>query len=130
MIRLSALAILVLTALAAVARADAELTMQDLQALDRQKQWAELLDAADRGKPGARTADWARLASAAATGVGGQIERAGASGRRQASGLIAVVPAAERKYAFLVGDAGYVGAKAKALAGVVTACERGAAGRC
>jgi hypothetical protein len=130
MIRLSALAVLAAAALATAARADAELTMQDLQALDRQKQWTELLDAADRVKPGARTADWARLITGAATRVVEQIERASASGLRQAGGLIAVVPAAERKYAFLVGDAGYVGAKAKALAGVVTACERGAAPGC
>jgi hypothetical protein len=128
MIRLSVLAVVAAAALATAARADAELTMQDLQALDRQKQWTEVLDAADRVKPGARTADWARLITAAATRVVEQIERASASGLRQAGGLIAVVPAAERKYAFLVGDAGYVGAKAKALAGVVTACERGARG--
>jgi hypothetical protein len=126
MTRLLAL-VLATAALTTVARADAELTMHDLQALDRQKQWTELLDAADRVKPGARTADWAKLITTAATRVVEQIERAGASGLRQAGGLVAVVPAAERKYAFLVGDAGYVGAKARALAGVVTACERGAA---
>ena len=57
MTRLSlALAIHVLAATAA--RADSDLSMQDLQALDKQKQWTELLDAADRVKPSARTADW------------------------------------------------------------------------
>jgi len=124
-----ALAVALLLA-AALARADAELSMQDLQALDRQKQWTELLDAADRVKPAARTPDWTRLVTAAATHVAEQIERAGASGLRQAGSLAAVVPAAERKYAFLVGDAGYLDAKGKALHGVVTACEREAIAGC
>ena len=52
-----ALALAILLA-APRARADSELSMQDLQALDKQKQWTELLDAADRVKPSARTADW------------------------------------------------------------------------
>lgn len=122
------LAILVLAAPAA--RADTELSMQDLQALDRQHQWTELLDAADRVKPAARTADWTRLVSAAASHVAEQIERAGTSGLRQAERLLAVVPAAERKYGFLVTDAGYLEAKGKALHGVVTACHREALAGC
>jgi hypothetical protein len=132
MIRLSPILAVVATAAltAPAARADTELSMQDLQALDRQKQWVELLDAADRVKPAARTADWARLITAAATRIAEQIERAGATGLRQAGSLISVVPAAEHKYAFLVSDAGYLGAKAKALQGVVTACERGAISGC
>jgi hypothetical protein len=131
MTRLSpVLAVVATAALAVPARADTELSMQDLQALDRQKQWVELLDAADRVKPAARTADWARLVTAAATHVAEQIERAGATGLRQAGSLISVVPVAEHKYAFLVSDAGYLGAKAKALQGVVTACERGAISGC
>ena len=96
MTRLSlVLAMFAIHALAATAaHADSELSMQDLHALERQKQWTELLDAADRVKPAARTADWARLITAAATRVVEQIERAGASGLRQAGSLVAVVPAA------------------------------------
>jgi hypothetical protein len=132
MTRLSlVLAMFAIHALAATAaRADSELSMQDLHALERQKQWTELLDAADRVKPAARTADWARLITAAATRVVEQIERAGASGLRQAGSLVAVVPAAERKYGFLVTDAGYLDAKGKALQGVVTACDRPAISGC
>ena len=107
---------------ATAARADAELSMQDLQALDKQKQWSELLEAADRVKPAARTADWTRLVTVAATRVAEQIERDSTSGLRQIDGLVRVVPAAERKYGFLVTDAGYLGAKGKALQGVATAC--------
>lgn len=110
--------------------ADSELSMQDLQALDRQHQWSELLEAAARVRPAARTADWTRLVTAAAIHVVEQIERAGTSGLRQAEGLIGVIPAAERRYGFLVGDAGYLGAKGKALQGVVTACEREAIAGC
>ena len=115
---------------ATVAHADAELSMSDLQALDKQKQWSELLDGADRVKPAARTADWARLVTAAATHVAEQIERAGSSGVRQAQRLIELVPAAERSYPFLVTDAGYLDAKAKALHGVATACDHEANARC
>jgi hypothetical protein len=125
------LIILPILALAAVpARADAELSMQDLQALDRQHQWTELLDAADRVKPAARTADWTRLVTAAATHIAEQIERTGTSGLRQAERLIGVVPAAEHRYGFLVADAGYLDAKGKALHGVVTACQREALAGC
>ena len=116
-----------LVAHAGTARADSELSMQDLVALDRQKQWTELLDSADRVKPGARTADWARLVTAAATRVVEQIARASATGLRQASSLVAVVPAAEHRYAFLVTDPGYVDAKARSLAGVVAALADGVA---
>jgi len=125
------LAIQLLAATAArPARADAELSIQDLQALDRQHQWTELLDSADRVKPAARTADWTRLVTAAATHVAEQIERAGSSGLRQAVSLVDVVPAAERKYGFLVGDAGYLDAKARALQGFVTACQHDARSAC
>lgn len=132
MTRLSlVLAIFAIHALAATAaRADSELSMQDLHALERQKQWTELLDAADRVKPAARTPDWMLLVTAAATHVVEDIQRAGASGLRQAASLAGVVPAAEHKYAFLVGDAGYLDAKGKALHGVVTACEREAIAGC
>jgi hypothetical protein len=126
----TSLALTILVLAAAAARADAELSMQDLQALDRQNQWTELLDAADRVKPAARTADWTRLVSAAAIHVAEQIERAGTSGLRQAERLLAVVPAAERRYDFLVTDAGYLAAKGKALGGVVTACHREAHAGC
>jgi hypothetical protein len=115
---------------ATVARADSDLAMQDLVALDKQKQWSELLDSADRVKPSARTADWTRLVTAAATHVAEQIERAGTSGLRQAGSLIGVVPAAERKYGFLVSDAGYLEAKGKALQGIATACQREAISGC
>lgn len=115
---------------ATAAHADSDLSMPDLQALDRQKQWTELLDVADRVKPAARTADWTRLVTAAATQVAAQIERASTSGLQQARSLAGVVPAAERKYAFLVTDAGYLDAKGKALQGVVTACDREAISGC
>jgi hypothetical protein len=120
-------AVVALAALVAVAPdapADSELSMQDLQALDRQNQWTELLDSASRVKPAARTADWARLVTAAATRVVERIAHASASGLRQASSLITIVPAAEHRYTFLVGDAGYLDAKGKALAGVAAACGR------
>jgi hypothetical protein len=123
--------VLTIHVLAATAtRADSDLSMQDLQALAKQKQWNELLDVADRVKPSARTADWTRLVTAAATHVAEQIERAGTSGLRQAANLIGVVPAAEHKYTFLVTDAGYLDAKGKALQGVVTACGREALRGC
>ena len=121
---LALLAFGALVALTPAARADSELSMQDLVALDRQKQWTELLDSADRVKPGARTVDWARLVTTAATRVVEQIARASTTGLRQAGSLLAVVPAAEHKYAFLVGDAAYLDAKARSLAGVVAACGR------
>lgn len=113
-----------LPAITPAARADSELSMQDLVALDRQKQWTELLDSADRVKPAARTADWARLITAAATRVVEQIASASATGLRQAASLVSVVPAAEHRYAFLVADASYLDAKARSLAGVVAACGR------
>lgn len=113
-----------LAAIPPAARADSELSMQDLVALDRQKQWTELLESAGRVKPAARTADWARLVTAAATRVVEQIARASATGLRQAGSLVAVVPAAEHRYAFLVTDASYLDAKARSLAGVVAACGR------
>jgi hypothetical protein len=124
------LLILAIPALVATAHADSELSMQDLKALDAQKQWTELLDVADRVKPAARTADWTRLVAAAATRVAAQIERASTSGLQQARSLAGVVPAAEQKYAFLVTDAGYLDAKGKALQGVVTACDREAISGC
>jgi len=124
----TALAVTVLAATAA--RADADLSIQDLQALDKQQQWSELLDSADHVKPAARTADWTRLVTAAATHIAAQIEQAGTSGLRQASSLVGVVPAAEHKYGFLVRDAGYLAAKAKALQGVATACQRDAISGC
>jgi len=117
-------ALAALAAITPAVRADSELSMQDLVALDRQKQWSELLDSADRVKPGARTADWARLVTAAATRVVEQIARASATGLRQAGSLVAIVPASEHKYAFLVTDAAYLDAKARSLAGVVAACGR------
>jgi hypothetical protein len=128
--RFLVLAIPLVVAAPALARADSELAMPDLQALDRQHQWTELLDAADRVRPAARTPDWTRLVTAAATHVAEQIERAGTSGLRQAERLIAVVPAAEHRYGFLVTDAGYLAAKGRALDGVVTACRREALAGC
>jgi hypothetical protein len=119
-----------LALVATTVRADTELSMQDLQSLDRQKQWTELLTAAERVKPSARTADWTKLVTLAATRVVEQIERASTSGLRQAGHLLDVVPAAERRYSFLVGDAGYLDAKAKALHGMVTACSREALAGC
>jgi hypothetical protein len=104
------------------AHADDELTMQDLVALDKAKQWTELLDHAERVKPAARTADWTKLVTAAATHVVEQIDRASSSGLREAEAMVDVIPAAERRYAFLVTDAHYLDGKAKLLEGVVGAC--------
>lgn len=103
-------------------RADSDLSMPDLFALDKQQHWTELLDSADRVKPAGRTADWTRLVTAAATRVVQQVDRASTSGLREASALVDVVPRAERKYTFLVGDAAYLGAKAMALQSLVAAC--------
>jgi hypothetical protein len=104
------------------AHADDELTMQDLVALDKAKQWTELLDRAERVKPTARTADWTKLVTAAATHVVDQIERASSSGLREAVAMVDVIPAAERRYTFLVTDAHDLDGKAKLLEGVVGAC--------
>ncbi len=117
-----ALAITVIVLAAAAARADSDLSMSDVQALDKQQRWTELLDSAARVKPAARTADWARLVIDAATHVVQQIEGASTSGLREASALVDVVPRAETMYPFLVGDASYLGAKAKALQSLVSAC--------
>ncbi|HEY1550232.1 MAG TPA: hypothetical protein VGG28_20530 [Kofleriaceae bacterium] len=107
---------------ATIARADTELSMPDVQALAKAQQWTELLDRAERVKPSARTADWSRLVTDAATHVVQQIEAASTSGMRAASDLVDVVPRAEHTYPFLVGDAAYLGAKAKALQSLVPAC--------
>ena len=104
------------------AHADDELTMQDLVALDKAKQWTELLDRAERVKPAARTADWTKLVTAAATHVVEQIDRASSSGLREAAAMVEVVPAAERRYTFLLSDAHYLDGKAKLLDGVTGAC--------
>ncbi len=117
-----ALAIAVFTFVATLARADTELSMPDVQALAKAQQWTELLDRAERVKPAARTADWARLVTDAATHVVQQIEAASTSGWRAASDLADVVPRAEHAYPFLVTDAAYLGAKAKALQSLVPAC--------
>jgi hypothetical protein len=112
------------------AHADDELTMQDLVALDKAKQWTELLDHAERVKPAARTADWTKLVTAAATHVVEQIERASSSGLREAAAMVDVIPAAERRYTFLVTDAHYLDGKAKLLEGVVATCSHDASSGC
>jgi len=107
-----------------------ELAMQDIQALDKQQAWIELLDAAVRVKPSARTADWTRLVTSAATHVVEQIDRESDSGLRAAAKLIEVVPAAEHNYAFLRTDKGYLAGKAKAVQRVVVMCEAPDVGGC
>jgi hypothetical protein len=112
------------------AHADDELTMQDLVALDKAKQWTELLDRAERVKPAARTADWAKLVTAAATHVVEQHERASSSGLREAAAMVDTIPAAERRYTFLVSDARYLDGKAKLIDGVTAACFHAASSGC
>lgn len=128
--RTLALAVAIVIAVATLARANSELTMQDVQALDKQKHWTELLDSADRVKPAARSADWTKLVIGAATHVIDDIDRASTSGLREATQVIAIVPGAERRYSFLLGDAGYLDAKARALRGIVAACSAETQGGC
>jgi len=110
-------------AIAAHARGD-ELTMQDLQALDKQQAWAELLERADQVKPAGRTADWQKLVVAAARHVVEQIDRDSAGGERAAEALVAVVPAAEHKYGFLKADKDYLANKSKVIVRIVAVCAR------
>jgi hypothetical protein len=105
------------------AHADDELTMQDLTALDKGKQWTELLERAERVKPAARTADWTKLVTSAAIHVVEQIDSS--SALREAAAMVDVIPAAEHRYAFLLADARYLDGKAKLLDGVVAACTAG-----
>ena len=119
---IAALVAVMTPALATRALAGDELSMQDLQALARQQSWTELLDGADRVKPSARTADWSKLVTSAATHVVEDIDRDGDSGLRAAEKLVAAIPTAETRYGFLKADKGYVAGKAKALSRVVAAC--------
>jgi hypothetical protein len=116
-----------LAALAAPALAGDELSMQDLQALAAQRGWTELLDRADRVKPSARTADWTRLVTSAATHVVEDIDR-GDSDLRAAEALVAAIPPAEARYGFLRADKAYLAGKAKAVARVARACSHGGRG--
>ncbi len=108
--------------LAATAVADTELTMQDLQALDKQQSWSELLEKADLVKPTARTADWQALVKTAATHVLEQIDKTSHSDWRVLSTLVALVPAAELKYGFLKSDKAYLEGKGKTLKQIADAC--------
>jgi hypothetical protein len=119
---------LLLVCLLGTAHADDELTMQDLVALDKAKQWTELLDHAERVKPAARTADWTKLVTGAAIHVVEQIERASSSGLREAAAMVDIIPQAERRYTFLVTDAHYLAGKAKLLEGVVGGCAHAGTG--
>jgi len=102
------------------ARAD-ELSMQDLKALETQKQWSELLDRADQVKPAARDATWKKLVTTAATHV---VEGTSSTTTLStARALIERVPPAERKYPFVRDDAGYRAAKAKSIDGVLVMCK-------
>jgi len=116
--------VLVLAALTARASAAPELSMADLQALDKSQSWTELLDSADRVKPSARTPDWNRLVTSAATHVVEQIDHDSDTGLRAAEKLIALVPAAETKYGFLKTDRPYLAGKAKVLGRVVAICAK------
>ena len=116
--------VLVLAALTAQASAAPELSMADLQALDKSQSWTEILDSAERVKPSARTPDWTRLVTSAATHVVDQIDHDSDTGLRAAEKLIAVIPAAETKFGFLKADKRYVAGKAKVLGRVVSICAR------
>jgi hypothetical protein len=105
-----------------------ELAMADLQALASQHSWTELLDSAVRVKPSARTADWTKLVTSAATHVVEDIDRDSDSGLRAAEKLVAAIPVAEARYGFLKADKPYLAGKAKALSRVVAACSRGGHG--
>lgn len=121
---------LLIVALFGTARAGDELSMADLVALDKAKQWTELLDRAERVKPAARTADWTKLVTAAATHVVEQIARQSPSGLREAPEMVQVIPDAERRYSFLTSDAHYVAGKAKLLEDVTAACGHRAESGC
>jgi len=112
-------------ACAATALAADALTMADVQALDKQQSWSELLDKADRVRPAERTADWSRLIRGAAIHVLDQIAKDGDSDWHAAGRLIEVVPAAEHKYGFLVTDKDYLDGKSRALARVAAMCAHG-----
>jgi len=120
---------IVLALLASAALAADDLTIADLQALEKQQAWTELLDKADRVKPAARTGDWTRLVRAAAGHVIEQIANDSADWRTAAR-LIEIVPAAEHRYSFLIADKAYVDGKAKALARVASLCAREDIGGC
>jgi hypothetical protein len=129
MARQSLVAGLVVIAFAAHVHAD-ELTMQDLQALDRQQAWTELLERADQVKPAGRTADWQKLVITAARHVVEQIDRDSAGGQRAAEALVAVVPAAEHRYGFLKADKDYLTNKSKVIVRIVAVCAREGYGGC
>jgi hypothetical protein len=116
--------VLVLAALTAQASAAPELSMADLQALDKSQSWTEILDSAERVKPSARTPEWTRLVTSAATHVVDQIDHDSDTGLRAAEKLISIVPAAETKFGFLKTDRRYVAGKAKVLGRVVAVCAR------
>jgi hypothetical protein len=116
--------VLVLAALTAQAFAAPELSMADLQALDKSQSWTEILGSADRVKPSTRTPDWNRIVTSAATHVVGQIDHDSDTGLRAAEKLIELIPTAETKYGFLKTDKPYLAGKAKVLARVVTICAR------
>ncbi|HUJ62594.1 MAG TPA: hypothetical protein VLX92_29030 [Kofleriaceae bacterium] len=113
------LAILLSTSAALAADA---LSMADLQALDKQGSYGELLDKADRVRPSERTADWSKLVRAAALHVLDQIANDPGSDLAAAAKLVELVPAAEHKYGFLTGDKAYLDGKGRALARVVKIC--------
>jgi hypothetical protein len=115
--------VLILALMSAVASEQPELSMQDLQALDKQQGYSEILDKADLVKPSARTADWNTLVQGAATHVLDQIEKTHSDWRALRT-LVAVIPNAELKYAFLKSDKTYLAAKAKALTQVAAACRQ------
>ena len=105
----------------AQAAPSSELTMADLQALDKAQSWTELLDSADRVKPSARTPDWNKLVTSAATHVIDQIDHESESGLRTAEKLIAAIPAAEHKYTFIKSDKGYIAHKATLVGRIANA---------
>jgi hypothetical protein len=114
--------VLVLAALTAQASAAPELSMADIQALDKSQSWTEILDSADRVKPSARTGDWQKIVTSAASHVVDQIDHDSGSGLRTAEKLIAIIPSAETKYGFLRTDRPYLTRKGNAIARVVAIC--------
>jgi hypothetical protein len=122
--------LLLVVLMSRVASAAPELTMQDLQALDKQGSWSELLDKADLVKPTARTADWRSLVEGAATHVLEQIDKTSHSDWRALATLASLVPAAELKYAFLTTSKPYLAGKARTLSPIIAACARDGGGGC
>ncbi len=111
------------------AKAESNLSMQDLKALEKQQAWRELVDKADHVAPAERTPDFNSIVIHGATGLVTQID--GSSGAiKQATETAQEVTSIEKKYAFVTNNAEYTDAKGKALGAVAEACSRGSTYGC